>query len=170
MAALGRSRSTAGIEIEIAGADALEVLAKRLKQAGRGELRKELMRELRAQGKPAIEDVRKRALATLPRSGGLAARVAGSRYSVRTRASGKSAGVRIEATGRTVKALKPMNEGNLRHPVYPKPDIPRREWTWVSQRVEPGFFSDPIEARAPEIRRGMLRVMNDIANKIERAG
>lgn len=144
------------------GARDLELVGKRLKAQGRGDLRKELLKGIRTEAKPAVADVKASARANLPQRGGLAAIVGGSSFGVRTRLTGNSAGVRITGTSRSVKGMRAINAGRLRHPVF------GNRKTWAEQHVEPGFFSEPIERRAPQIRGGIERVMKRIANDVER--
>jgi hypothetical protein len=146
----------------VTGVGELDAVARRLKAAGRGDLRKELLKGIRAQGKPAIADVKRSARATLPTRGGFADLVARSSYGMRTRLSGDKMGVSIVGTGRSVKSLRAINAGRLRHPVWGNRDV------WVEQHIEPGFFDGPIEKRADDIRRGIQKVLADIANKVER--
>lgn len=91
----------------------LALLGRRLKAADK-DLRKGFLREIRQEGKPAIEDVRDGVAAYLPSSGGLADRVARQSYGVRTRLSGNSAGVRITGTGRSVRGLRAIDAGTVR--------------------------------------------------------
>src|SRR5690242_12010056 len=92
------------MDLRVTGADDLERVGKRLREVGAGDLRKELLRGIREAGKPVILDVRKSALETLPRRGGLAALVAKSKFATRTRVSGKNVGVQIKGTGKNPKS------------------------------------------------------------------
>lgn len=141
------------------GADQLDRLAKRLKATGDRELRKELLRGIREGTKGTKPDITRSLSTRLPRRGGLAARMATSRISTRTKLSGKSVSVRLEA--RAPHDIKGMNAGRLRHKVFGREQ-------WVEQQVPPGVFTDPIERDAPEIRRNVERVMSDVASRIER--
>lgn len=145
-------------DFRITGAEDLEKLARRLKDAGNTELRKELLRGIREAGKDTIPKVRDAARAKLPRRGGFAESVARAPIGVRTRASGKSAGVRI-ARGKGGGNLK---AGRLRHPVYGQRKV------WREQKVDGDWFDDAIVGDAPQIRRKVLDVMDDIARKIAR--
>lgn len=141
------------------GADQLETLAKRLKATGDRELRKELLRGIREGTKGTKPDITRSLSTRLPRRGGLAARMATSRISTKTRLSGRNVGVRIEA--RAPHDIRGMNAGRLRHKVFGREQ-------WVAQDIEPGAFTDPIEQDAPQIRDAVQRVMRDVANRIER--
>jgi hypothetical protein len=154
-------------DFEVQGAEQLEALAKRLKAAGAGDLRKELLRGIRETNKPTIEDIRKSALDTLPRRGGLADRIARSKISTRTRTAGRQAGVEIKGVGIAGASGKKhdiarLNKGLLRHPLFGNRD------RWYGQGVRAGWFNNPIEKRKPEIQRGLQRVMEDVARKVAR--
>lgn len=149
-------------------AQQLAVLGKRLKQAGEGGLRKELLAGIRASAKPTIAKIRESALTELPGSGGLAALVAASKFGARTRLTGSSARVTITGVGRNVRNLRLMNSGRVRHPVFARGDD-RHGWTWVNQRVTAGWFDRPIEQNAPQIRAAIDTKMREVARKIEGA-
>ncbi len=142
-------------------ADELELLGRRLKSADK-QLRKDLLREIRAEGKPTVDDIKGEARSTLPSSGGLASLVARQSYGVRTRMSGKGAGIRIQGTGRSVRGLRSLDAGTVRHPVYGNRGV------WVSQSVAPGFFTRPIEADLPRFRKAVTDAMEKTANDILR--
>lgn len=144
----------------VTGAARLEGIAREFKEAGRGDLRKDLLRGIRETNKPTIAKIRANARATLPSRGGLAAIVATSKIGTRSRLSGASVGVEIKATTNRV-TLEGLDRGRLRHPVFATK-------AWVGQAVNPGFFSDPIKGDLDNIRRGIDRVMEQTANEIER--
>ncbi|WP_182379821.1 hypothetical protein [Nocardioides sp. WS12] len=147
------------MDLEVQGAQQLEAVAKRLKAAGRGDLRKELLQQVRAAAKPTVTDIKRNAATDLPQRGGLAQAVAKSRIGTRTRMSGKRVGVRIEA--KNGMDIKRLDQGRLRHPVF------GNRKAWVEQTVKPGWFSEPIKRRLPEVRDGVLKAMNDIIKKVE---
>jgi len=136
------------------GSDSREIreLARRLKSAGRGDLRKDVLRGIRESNKPTIRKIRANALATLPSSGGLAAKVAASKISTRSRMTGNSAGVIIRGTDKRIN-LNRLNDGNLRHPVFGN----RRNW--AEQSVQAGWFDDPIKGDLPQILSSVRRVI-----------
>lgn len=141
--------------VEVRGIDQLGDLAKKLRRAGRKDLQKELYAALnRATKKPRAE-VQRRARQTLPRRGGLAARVATSRLSTRRRRSG----VRVIDAGNL--SLSAIDAGTVTHPVF------GRRSTWVRQSVRPGFFTRPMLRSAPEARREIERALGRIAREIE---
>jgi hypothetical protein len=150
------------LDVQIKGAEELESLAKRLKAAGDGDLRKELLAAIRKAARPLPAAVRASAMSQLPRSGGLAARVAGGRLMTRTRLSGGSVGVKFESRG--IYNLRNINSGKIRHPVFGRPD------SWVAQEVDAGWFSEPVDDAVPEVRDEIQRAMRDVADKITKSG
>jgi hypothetical protein len=147
-------------DIVILGAEQLAAVTRRLKAAGsQGKgLRKELLQRIRIAAKPLVEDVRNSAMDTLPNAGGLNRRVR-TGIGIRTRAAGNSVGVRVVAKNRY--AIKGMDQGRLRHPVFGNRD------NWVKQSVPPGWFTRPVEAGADEARKGALDAIDHIARKVE---
>jgi hypothetical protein len=147
-------------DFEVRGSHDLAVLAKRLKDAGRGDLRKELLKGIRTAAKEAIPDIRQSAYRTLPRRGGLAQAVGGQAYTTRTSLALSGAKVRI--VGQGMKELTDIDEGRLRHPVFGDRS------TWRGQAVTPGFFSGAVARRAPDIRKQIEAAVNDIAKQVTR--
>jgi hypothetical protein len=146
------------LDIEIRGAEEFGVLSRRLKEVGDKGLRRELLSGLQRAAKPAKVDVKASFANRLPKRGGLAAEMATSRVSLLSRA-GRNPSVKIKAT--SPHSVGAMDKGRLRHPVFGNKD------NWVDQSIEPGVFSEPIEARAPEMRQEMEQVIRRVAAKIE---
>lgn len=146
------------VELSVQGADKLQQVAQALKQYGRGDLKKELYAGLNRATKPLRADVKRRGPERLPRRGGLAERVAKTRLSTR-RGLGRDPGVRIVAGTNAVKDPGAINRGRLVHPVYGHG--PR-----VVQQVTPGWFTDPMQAGAPQVRDELLQVIDEVARKI----
>jgi hypothetical protein len=146
--------------VEIRGGKNLARIARDLKEAGEGGLRRELLRGVRKSTRTAIPDIEASALETLPKRGGLAARVASQKFGSRTGLSGDIARVRIVGTG--MKELKDIDAGRLRHPVYGNRKV------WKGQVVPSGFFTRPLERKAPAIRRDLDEVMRAVSRKIEK--
>lgn len=140
----------------------LELLGRRLKTADK-TIRRDMLREIRQAGKPTVEDIKRSARESLPASGGLADLVARQSYGVRTRLAGKSAGVRIQGTGRTVRGLRSIDAGAVRHPVFGNKDA-----AWVSQSVRSGFFTEPIEDDLPRFRKAVTDALEKTAAEIVR--
>lgn len=146
-------------DVRVVGAEQFQTLAKRLKTAGRADLRRELYQGINRAMRPARAAVRASALATLPSRGGLATRVANSKYRVSRRTTGSSVGIKLIATNRY--DIGKMDRGRLTHPLFGN----RRYW--YEQAVRPGWWSQPVRALAPDARREIITAMNNIKEKIE---
>jgi hypothetical protein len=146
--------------LSVTGAEDLGVLAKRLKEVGDKELKKELLRGIRAGTKGTHAKIRASARMNLPKRGGLAEIIAKSKISTKTRMSGRWTGINIKATSKHDVAS--MNRGSLRHPIF------GRSGKWDEQPVPVGWFTHPIEADADTIRAEIQKVMADVAAKLER--
>src|SRR6266496_4260607 len=132
------------VTVTTRGADKLTRLGRALKDACDKDLQRELRRAMQRGGKPLKDAARKGALERLPKRGGLAERVANSKFGVRTSTAGKGASVRI--IGPSGYDLQGMDEGLIGHRVY------GHRGRWVSETVKPGWFSDAEAAAAPKVR------------------
>ena len=148
-------------DFSVEGTNHLNALGAAFKAAGdEGKgLKRELLKEIRDETKPASEDVRRSAESLLPRRGGLAARVAGSRFSTSTRFGANTAGVRI--VGKSGYNISRMNAGTLRHPVF------GNRSAWVTQSVRPHWFDQPIERAADHgLRDAVVRAISSMSERI----
>ena len=141
-------------DFEIRGSQDLATLAKRLKDAGRNDLRKELLKGVRESGADTVLEIRASALEHLPRRGGLAAKVAAEKASMR--ASYAASGARVSLRRKRGRGL---NAGRLRHPVHGNREV------WVQQPVNQNWFDDPIRDAAPDISRKIEAVFERICDK-----
>jgi hypothetical protein len=148
------------VSVEIRGAEQLAALSKALKDAGEKDLQRELSKAITAAVKPVKPAVQKSARRILPKRGGLAARVAKASITTRKRSGPRIAGVRVVATSRD--SLRQIDRGFIRHPVFGN-----RE-RWVTQRVQPGWFTEPTEAMRDDVQRALIKAMNDVAKKLSR--
>ncbi|WP_374457711.1 hypothetical protein [Nocardioides sp.] len=150
-------------DFEVRGADDVDALVRRIRtHADAKALRRELNAGLNRVTKGVREDMKASIGPSLPSRGGLAALVM-ARVSLTTQAaSGRSAGVRIRARHRDYD-LRRMNEGRLRHPVFGN----RGAWVQQTEGVDPGFLDESFEKSKPEVARGIQRVLDDIARKVE---
>lgn len=145
------------MDLEIRGADNLAALSRRLRAAGeQGKgLRRELMRGIQRSTRPLKDDARANT-DRLPQSGGLGDVVKRAKIVTKTRSGGQRVGVRIVAKGVGVMADK----GMVRHRVFGG-DV------WVNQSVPPGWFTDAMEAGAPDVRREIVDAIERVARQIE---
>lgn len=158
----------AGIEMSVRGTDQLERVAAELKRIGGGELRKEMLKGVRRAAKPAA-DAAKQAVRGLParRNTGLREQIARA-ITVRTKTSGKGAGVRISVQSGKLPPNKTrmpslMNKGSWRHPLFGNRD------DWYPQDVEAGWFTDTLKGQSTNVRHELAAVLDDIEARIERS-
>lgn len=148
-------------DLEVRAPD-VDALVRRIKAHADGKaLRRELMRGLNRATKGVRDDMRASIAPSLPSRGGLASLVqAGTSLSTRAR-SGMTAGVSIRGRHKS-HDLARMNAGVVRHPTY-------GHGPWVNQTagVDPHFLDESFEKSAPDVRRDIVRVMEDIARKVE---
>lgn len=145
--------------ITIRGAEQFGVLARVLRQTGAKDLRRELNAGITQATKPLRADARESARSILPSRGGLGARVARTSMPIRRRTAGATAGIRIEARPGAVADPQRIDRGRVRHPVY-------GHGPWVLQDVPAGWFTKPMEAGAPVVRRELVDAMNRIIARI----
>lgn len=150
-------------DFEVTGADQFLKLSKALKEAGRTGLRRELNTGIRRAARPLVKKTRAEARSRLPKRGGLAAQVAKEPQRVQVRTGASTAGVRI-VVGRGKGGARGANRGVVRHPVFGNRDV------WVDQKVEPGWFDDPIKGSAPAVRRDIEKAMQTVVDQIVREG
>jgi len=117
---------------------------------------------MRRSAKPLKAAARYGARRRLPTRGGLAERVAESKFGVRVTSSGKRTGVRV--VGRSGYDLQGLDEGLVRHPVF------GNRKRWVSETVRPGWFSDAEEGKAPEVRDNIDHALDELGRELEARG
>ena len=138
--------------IEVRGGEQLDRLARALKEAGDKGLQRELSIAINRALKPVKASVQRSASSTLPSRGGLAADVAG--FKVQTR-RGKGS-VKLVSRGRY--SGYHMDQGIIRH--GPGNAV---------QSTRPGWWTQPTQAAAPEVRRELVVAMDEVARKIDRS-
>lgn len=179
-----------GFSISTQGAEDYRRLARRLREAGRKDLRSKLRKHITDAGRPVLEEIRA-TVRSLPvtgsRGGGtkqrreasVARAAAKSKDRARRRGHGLRAaiasGTKLQVTARGVRFV--VNSANLpegqrtlprrldspkgwRHPVFGD------RHTWVHQQGKP-YFAATIKRRAPEFRRAILKAMDEIQGELE---
>jgi hypothetical protein len=136
-------------------ADDFARLAKALKESGRKDLQRELFKGINRAVRPLRADIKESAEDILPRRGGLAGDVAGSKFATRR----NKRGIRLITRGRW--NLYNLDQGIVRHP--------RKDGGATIQRIQPGFHSKPAQAALPEVRRELQESLRDVVRKIDRA-
>lgn len=145
-------------DFDIKGADQLATLAKRLKELGDKDLKREFSKAIGAATKPLVQELRQSARQTLPKRGGLAERVAKSQIRTVRRASSRTQGVRV--TAKNPYVLGRLDQGQLRHPVFGRN-------VWVDQTVKSGWWTRPTDAIGPDVRKGVEAAMEAMARKLD---
>lgn len=148
------------VDLRISGVDQLEAVARRIKEAGDKELRRELLRGINRALKPAKAEVQRAALADLPKRGGLNQLVASSKIGSRTRTAGRDPAVFLTGT-KSGHDLRSIDRGRLRHPVFGTD-------TWVDQDIKPGWWSQTLAGQVPSIRREVVNALEDVARRLAR--
>lgn len=139
-------------------ADELESVARHLRQAGQADLARELTAAMRRAVSPVRDEIRAGLRPHLPDM--YAAELEGDlRLGVNIRTTGSDPGASVTAqTGRTRK-LRYLDEGRLTHPVYGNREV------WVTQDVQPGWFTGPCEAAGPRVRAELENALEDVSVK-----
>jgi hypothetical protein len=150
------------------GALQFAVLAKHLKDTGQGELRKKLYKAINDSARPLAREIsRVEHLKPYVPDRYAAILAADLTVTVSKRTSGSDPGVTLRAKGRErSRKVRFLDAGFINHPVYPRG--PRSEWRWANGQtggMKPGFFSDPTEHAAPDVRAAILKEMTEIARK-----
>jgi hypothetical protein len=140
-------------DIRVVGAERFGVVARKLKDVGDKDLRKELLKGLQEAAKPLKVAVANSARAKLPKRGGLAEFVASGKVTVNTRA-GANPGITIKS-----QRGSGADKGTVRHPVFGSE-------VWVGQPVSPGWFTQTLTDAAPAVREELVKVIDDVAKKV----
>lgn len=150
------------MDLRVTGADQLEALGRDLRRWASG-LRKDLMRQIgRAVRDSQVRpEVARSALASLPRRGGLADRVAAARVISRVRLAGQNVGVKVQARAKGAD-LGAINRGRVRHPVFGRAPL-------VTQAVRPGYFDRAMDSDVVDgVRAAVVDAIDDTARRLER--
>lgn len=160
--------------------DDLKLLSKRLKELGEKGLSRELNKGINAAVLPLKKELPKSARKILPGRGGLAERIATSKISIRKLPNG------VVLTMKNKYQIAKMDiPGVIRHPVFPrrsnvqkkilhqkgpaKLHKSRAKWAWESQKIRPGWFSEPTaksgRQAAKDVEAAIVRVAKQIAGR-----
>lgn len=150
------------MDLRVTGANELQAVSATIRRLGDTQIRRELLRMIQQAAKPLKEAAKTSAHDHLPHGGGLNEVVAGSKFAIRTRTSGRNPGVRVvAASGHNIAR---MDRGSVRHPVYPRG--PRSGWTWTEQKIPAGWFTKALEDKAPEVRAEIVHGLDDLARRV----
>jgi hypothetical protein len=146
----------------------LRLLSARLRAAGtEGQgLRRELYKAINQAAKPLAAEIRSYEHLAPYMPDRYAAVLAAEISVTATKSTGRNPGVAIKARSRRHRRkVVRLNEGLLAHPLFGD----RQHWFTqgpASGGMKPGFFTDPAEKAAPDIRRQVLAAMHDTGQKI----
>jgi hypothetical protein len=143
---------------DVRGAEQLVTVARKLRAAGDRDLRREMLRGMRAAVKPSGQEAKANAMQRLPHRGGLAQLVASSRISTRIKLTGNP---RVQVVARNESAIRNADAGKIRHPVWGSDH-------WVTQRVTPGWWSDAMRKNDRRTAREMSAVLDRIHRQLGR--
>lgn len=154
------------LQLAVYGADQLEKLAVRLKEAGDLALRRRMMAALRKSAND-IKEAEKAAALALPGAKyqtGLREAISAA-VVVRNRTSASRAGVRVMVNRSALPAGKGrlpvlMNKGRWRHPVFGN-----RE-NWADQTSERGWWLRTADKHIDQAQKRMLEVLRETADQI----
>lgn len=152
------------MDVKVTGAEEFGILARRLKEAGAKDLRKELYAGINRSVKPLRADVKQAAGEQLP--GRYADIIATTmKISARKRAAGQNPAIYLVGKAKTSRGsdrdLGSLNRGRLRHPLF------GNRKRWYDQRIRPGFWSGTLTADAPKVRQELVEAIQKVARKIE---
>lgn len=146
------------------GADGrqLVAVARALREAKDKGLNKAMRQAVNAAVAPAQDAVRAGARSDLPSRGGLADRVASSKFRTQ-RQTGRNPGftmiMRLPKKGGAVD-LRAMNRGRIRHPVF------GNRGTWVTQTVKAGWFEDALIPVKAKVAEDLVEAVRDMARQL----
>ncbi len=143
----------------------LQAAAKACKdQADGKELRKALLRNLKAATAPLVVDL-KAAIGTASTGASSPSITQAIAQSIKptVRLSGQNTGVGVRAGTTTVRGFKQaarrFNRPNFRHPVYGGPG-------YANQIGKPGWFDDTTKERQDEAKRAVLAAMDEMGKTL----
>jgi len=154
-----------------------EALAHALKEAGETGLRKELYDAINAAARPLAEEIRN-VEHLKPYMPDRYAEILAEDLAVQIlKRTGATTGVNLRAKGRhRSRHVARINQGILTHPVFgtQAQELAAlsagrghgRGWTWVSQRIQPRYFDDPVARSGPEVRQQIVEALHRVRDRI----
>ena len=141
----------------------LRLVAVKLKAAGAGGLRLQLMRGLKAGAAPLIPAVQSAARSQLPKGGGLNEQVADQKVTVSVRTGAATAGVRLTTTAPDTSQT---DSGYVRHPTFGHRD------RWVTQQIPDavGWWSATLAAQGGAVSVELVKVIAEMTDLINAGG
>jgi hypothetical protein len=144
--------------------------ARALNEAGDRELRKGVYKSFREVAKPLGDSMVASLAADMPKRGGMSARVAAAKPSIRNATTGRNPRVVITLVSPTKTAMKPLDQGNLKHPVFARKGSDRKSWRWAAQTVPAGGATRAFEDGAPMVRSRIVNELDHVIAETARKG
>jgi hypothetical protein len=141
----------------------LEQLGAAFKDAEK-PLQRRISAALRKAGAQIAADVPRIGAEKMPQRGGLAARLAAARGGVTVSLASKRVSVSIRAKTREGYALRKIDQGQVRHPVY------GNKSSWVVQPVPAHAFTDAFTEESPKAQKAMRDAVHLALQDIAREG
>jgi hypothetical protein len=105
------------------------------------------------------------AISTLPNRGGVNRRIAKTKYTISRKTGTRTQGLRLNAKHMYNLAL--IDKGFLRHPAFKRRGEENRRVVWVTQRVTPGWFTEPLKDAQPDVQRKVNEAMEAVIAQIQ---
>lgn len=160
------------VQTGINGGHQFRDLVRTLRATGRGDLKKELNKDIREAAKPVVQDVKRAALALPDRSKARRKDGKSIRQEIANavQLSIRQDGVRIIVNKKklpadSVSMAHAFEKGSWRHPVHAKPTETRGQWTWVVQKGKT-WFKPTVAASETRFRRAVLDTIDRVAKQI----
>jgi hypothetical protein len=159
---------------QVSGTERLRAVARDIKATGDKGLGRQMSAGLRAATKPVQAAVMAEAQKVLPAAGGYRKVFTQSvKFRNAVRAGTRNASVRMVtfADGtRERRDIRALNKGVLRHPVYGRsrnivggPRVPN---PWAVTTITAGFWTNGVRAAGREAEQEMLKVLDDMAERL----
>lgn len=148
----------------MSGADEFAALARRLREAGEGGLRQELYRKINDAAGPIARQIGDVEHLKSYMPDRYAPVLAGDLSAGVSKLTGRNPGVIIRARSRQRRRkLRQLDAGFIRHPLFGD----REHWYTQTAGMRAGFFSDPAQHAAPQVREAILAAVTETARKIQ---
>jgi hypothetical protein len=144
-------------------------LAKNLQLVGAGELRRELYRAISDAARPVADEIKSLPNLEDHMPNRYAAVLRQDLQVTTHKQTGTDPGVTIAARaptlGRGGRKVAQRNAGRITHPEWAQG--PRRSWRWSVQEagMRPGFFTDPCQRAAPQVRKAIVAAVARVERK-----
>lgn len=152
-------------QIRVSGHEKFRQLTRQIAAAGNDKRRwrAELRNGVRRAVRPTVRELKRSAVATLPRQGGLGRWVATSGIRIEQKTTGRitDIGVRIKA-GNARKGVRSINDGTVWHNTYGR-------GPYLRQSVTPGWFDKPLDGPTKQrLRKEVEKVVDDLLKRMMR--